>query len=807
MSALTSTGTELRRFRRGRLPRLAIAAIVLVPLLYGALYLWAFWDPMGNLDRLPVALVNADQGATLDGRELRAGDEVVDQLTSAGGLDWQVTDADAAATGVADGTYYFAVTVPEDFSSDITSASGDAPTAAQILVTYDDANSFLASTLGRSAMAQVQAAVSASVGEQAVDRVLVGLGDARDGFAQAADGALTLRTAAGDLGDGATQVADGAQRSADGAQQLATGAADLDAGATRVATGSADLAAGAVSAAAGAGDAASGAADLADGLGTLDSGARDLAAGARAAADGAGDLAGGASTLATSARTAADGAASLDSGAGTLAANLATASSGADSLRDGTARLATGVAALEDELTPVLGSVPDLRSGLGQLAGYLTARAQAGDATAGQLLAGLANQAGSLPSDDDLAALSAGLTTLRDGADDASSGAADLATGVVALSDGAQRLASGTHDLATGLDNLADGAGTLAAGAGTLAGGTEAVATGTGSLTDGTGAATAGAAALADGTARLSAGVASLADGSQTLASGAGRLADGSGTLADGTNALADGTATLADGALRLADGSGRLTDGVGTLADALGDGQQAIPSGLATEARAATIASPVGVAETHVSRAEGFGEGFAPFFLPLALFVGALITWLLLRPLPTRALATPASGWRVTLAGFVPAMALGVAQVAVMLGVVHYGLGLHLSSAVGTIGFTLLVAAAFLALQQMLTAVLGPAAGKVAILALLMLQLASSGGTYPVETTPAFFRAINPFLPMSYAVTGLRQVITGTLDARLWVSVAVLTFVALGSLTITAWRAGRMRTWTLERLHPALAI
>ncbi|HEY0217052.1 MAG TPA: hypothetical protein VGC57_11730, partial [Cellulomonas sp.] len=78
---------------------------------------------------------------------------------------------------------------------------------------------------------------------------------------------------------------------------------------------------------------------------------------------------------------------------------------------------------------------------------------------------------------------------------------------------------------------------------------------------------------------------------------------------------------------------------------------------------------------------------------------------------------------------------------------------------------------------------------------------------TYPVETTPVFFRAIHPVLPMSYAVTGLRQTITGGADGRLWLSVGVLAGVLLGSLAITAWRSGRLRTWSMERLHPALSI
>lgn len=67
---------ELKRFGRGRLPRAALVAITLLPLLYGALYLWSFWDPYGRLDRIPVALVNNDRGATPAGRRIAAGDEI-----------------------------------------------------------------------------------------------------------------------------------------------------------------------------------------------------------------------------------------------------------------------------------------------------------------------------------------------------------------------------------------------------------------------------------------------------------------------------------------------------------------------------------------------------------------------------------------------------------------------------------------------------------------------------------------------------------------------------------------------------------
>lgn len=719
MLSFLSTGTELRRFRRGVLPKLAVVAMLAIPLLYGALYLWAYWDPTGNLDRLPVALVNADQGATRDGEPLHAGADVVDELLDSEALDWRPVDATTAADGVADGTYYFAVTVPADFSADIASVGGDAPAAAEIDVTYNDANSYLASTLGRSAMTQIRAAVSATIGEQAVDQVLVGLGSARDGFAQASDGALTLTAASGDLSTGAHQVADGATSAADGAAQLASGSSDLAGGAARL---------------------DSGAAQLSSGAGTLSSGAASAASGAAALASGAQQLATGTQTAAGSATTLADGAAAVSDGVDALAGTV------------------TGLQAAAGDLGVDLTSVGDA---LGTLA---REQAVAGDTDAAARiqaqLAALQQAVAGVPVPDDPDAAAADLAQLVDGA-----------------------------------HQVRDGSAALSAGLGTLAGSSGDLAT--------------GAATLADGTAQVATGAATLATSSGSLASGAAELDGGAQTLASGAADLATGAGTLASGATQVADGTDQLGDGSRQLADSLADGAAQIPDDDdATRAdRADALSTPVGLASTDVAAADGYGEGFAPFFIPLALFVGGLITWLLLRPLPPRGLATPAPGWRIALAGYLPALAIGVGQVVVLLAVVHLGLGLGMSTVLGTVAFTVLVAAAFLAVQQMLTAVLGPAAGKVAIIALLMLQLTAASGTYPVETTPSFFQWLHPGLPMTYAVTGLRELTTGGTDGRLWSSVGALLLFLIGSLAISSWRAARQRTWTLSRLHPALSI
>jgi putative membrane protein len=712
MFSLASTGTELRRFRRGTLPKAAIAALILIPLLYGALYLWAFWDPTGRMDRLPVALVNSDTGATNDGVQVHAGKDVASQLKDSGNLKWVTTDAATADAGVKAGTYYFAVTIPASFSADVVSAGGDNPTSARIDVTYNDANSFLASTLGRTAMSQVRDAVASQIGQQQVDQVLVGLGSARDGFAQASDGALTLAAASGTLADGAKQVATGASTAADGATRLASGAAK----------------------------AATGASTLASGAKSLDTGAAALAAGATKTATGAGTLARSTAGL----RTAVSGAAT-----------------GSAALADGSAKVAAGVHSTNTAVSGLVQQLGPLSTTLDDIAGYLTTRAKGGDTQAATLLGELGSATDKLPTPADTQTLLSQLQT---------------------LDDSAATLSGKTTALSSGLTTLSAKTGELSAGASTLAS----------AVTD------------------VSSGAGQLAQGAKSLDTGAAALAVGTASVSAGAGDLSTGVGQLSSGAAQVADGAGQLGSGASTLGSSLADGANQIPddSSATRTQRASTLSDPVTLASTDVAKSQGFGEGFAPFFMSLALFVGSLITWLLLRPVPSRALAGPASNWRVTLAGYLPALTLGIAQVAVMLSVIHFGLGLSMASAWGTAALTLLVAATFIALQQTLLALFGTAAGKVAILALLMFQLASSGGTYPVETTPAFFRVLHPLLPMSYAVTGLRHTITGDLGAAaLWQSVLVLVGVLVGSLAITVWRTGRMRTWTMSRLHPALSL
>lgn len=168
---------ELRRFGRGRLPRAALAALLLLPLLYGALYLWSFWDPYGRLDRIPVALVNDDRGATAGGAKVRAGDDITKGLRDSDTFEWHEVSAAEARKGVENGTYYLSLTMPTDFSSRIASSSGDAPETGALQVRTNDANNYIVGQISRTVFSEVRTAASTKASRSFLDKIFISFSD------------------------------------------------------------------------------------------------------------------------------------------------------------------------------------------------------------------------------------------------------------------------------------------------------------------------------------------------------------------------------------------------------------------------------------------------------------------------------------------------------------------------------------------------------------------------------------------------------------------------------------------------------
>ncbi|KQQ03525.1 MULTISPECIES: YhgE/Pip domain-containing protein [unclassified Rathayibacter] len=789
--------TSALRRALGRVqPRLVVvfAAIALIPLIYAGLLTSANLDPTHHLDTVPAAVVDEDTGATAsDGSSLALGDSVTDALLSSSSpsnFAWTRLDADEAASELASGDVYAVLTIPAGFSADVASVGGDDPaaaTVAKLSIETDDGANLIVGTIASTIGSTVTATVEEEVGETYLKNIYLGFTDVHDSLAQAADGA--------------SQLADGSARAADGSSELVVGLTQLEDGTAQLASGAGTLASGADSASSGAATLASGLQQLAGGTAQLPTRAAALNDGATSVAAGAQKLDTGAADLATGATTLAGSTPSLAAGATDAAAGAQALQAGAATVSDGTAKALTGAGVLAAGASTLASGTPALASGAATLdSGLQSLIAQYGALSDAERLALLTRlEAGA-------ASVSTGAADADQGAQELSSGATalvgDSETGLTALSTGAATVSTGATDLAAGTQKLSDGAAQIDSGAQALSTGARTVASGAASLDTGAAQLAGGVGTLAGSVGPLTTGIADASTGANALASGAASLATGADSLAAGAASAADGTATAAAGSESLDSGIDSLADGSQTLTDKLTDGADQVPTYTDSQAESlsAVAAAPVALDKERLNEVPQYGYGLAPYFLALALWVGALAFYLMSAPLSERLLAARRPAWVIALRSYLPGALMAVAQGVLAALVLRFGVGIEASNLPGLIGIAVLTSLTFVAINQALISLLD-APGRFVALLLMVLQLSSAGGTYPVETAPAFFQAIHGVLPLTYTVEAFRSLIAGgTIGVAN--AVLVLSLWLLAALSVTVLAAARRR----RGLTPVLA-
>ncbi|WP_423920209.1 YhgE/Pip family protein [Frigoribacterium sp. 2-23] len=427
MKILALVRSELQRLTSTPLARLALVALMCVPLLYGGLYLWANQDPYANLDKVPAALVNQDQGTTIDGKATNYGDRVTDQIVDGKDFEWHVVSAKEASAGLRDQTYDFSFTIPSDFSADLTSADTSDPRRAQIVLATSDVNGYLSSTIAEQAGKTIRASVTEQVGKEAASRLLVGLADIRTNLGSAVDGANQLVAGAGSAVAGANQLSTGASDAATGAHTLADGTSQLSSGASSLNTGLQQLKTSTTN---------------------LPTQAATLASGAAQVADGNKQLADGVSSAAA---TSAAAAAALPAQQQEARAQIRAALQSQGYTDEQIANLEATFQPVTDSLTGALTNANTQIQGLnGQVSALSTGAAQ--------VSAGAAQLSASAPAlTDGISKAAAGSATLSSGAASAASGASSLASGLDTLSTGTTTLRDGLVTLDDGTTTLRDG--------------------------------------------------------------------------------------------------------------------------------------------------------------------------------------------------------------------------------------------------------------------------------------------------------------------------------------------------------------
>ncbi len=366
-----------------------------------------------------------------------------------------------------------------------------------------------------------------------------------------------------------------------------------------------------------------------------------------------------------------------------------------------------------------------------------------------------------------------------------------------------QSIASGVNAYTAGVDKVSQGASQLSEKNSTLTGSLNQLVSGSTTLTQKSSTLTAGVGQLVEKTPELVSGIEKLSNGSnqlnqksQELIAGVDKLQSGSSQLADKSSQLISGASQLESGANKLADGSGKLADGgtkltsgleglqtgVASLGQGLSNASDQLKSASTESQNAEILSNPLSLSKTDNDQVPVNGVAMAPYMISVALFVAAISTNMIFAKLPSG--RHPESRW-----AWLKSRSEINGIIAVLAGILVYG-GVHL------IGLTanhemrtlFLIIIASLTFMSMVTALTtwNSRIGAFFSLILLLLQLASSAGTYPLALTNDFFRAINPWLPMSYSVSGLRQTIsmTGNIHHQvIFLAVTLVLFIGLGML------------------------
>ncbi len=395
-------------------------------------------------------------------------------------------------------------------------------------------------------------------------------------------------------------------------------------------------------------------------------------------------------------------------------------------------------------------------------------------------------------------------------------GASQLASGGGQLQAGAAQVSSGAGQVSSGVGQVQDGASQVKDGASQVQQGKSAVQEGASQVQQGSSAVQQGASQVQQGseeldsavdsslipdgpvkeyidsTSELAKGTGKVADGSSQVAQGASDLADGSVQLADGSSQVAQGASDLADGSVQLAEGSLSLAAGAELLGNSAAQALFTAAGSLgATANQLSAITginetllgdyffSPVKLERNEVFSVPDYGSNVAPFYIVLSMWVGALITCVMIEP--KSSIGTKYSPFEMYSGKLLIYIVLSMLQACVTI-IGAYLLGVHVDNYPLFIFSSILVSVVFMILVYSVISAIGTV-GKGAIVVLLVLQISATGGIYPIEIMHKFFQTLYPYMPMTYAIKLIREAQLGVVWSNYWPALAIL--LAIGIITV----------------------
>lgn len=375
-----------------------------------------------------------------------------------------------------------------------------------------------------------------------------------------------------------------------------------------------------------------------------------------------------------------------------------------------------------------------------------------------------------------------GSQSIETGVNEYTKGLDTISLGVNQLSEKNTILTTSLDQLVSGSTKLTENSSTLTTGLDTLAGKTPELVSGIEKLSFGSNQLNSKSPELIAGLDKIQLGSSQLTDKSSQLLSASSQLESGAMKIADGAGKLAEGGATLTAGI-------GSLQVGVSDLGQGLSSASDQLKSASTDSKNAEVFSEPLSLSKTDNDQAPVNGIAMAPYMISVALFVAALSTNMIFAKLPSG--RHPESRWAWVKSRFEINGVIAVLAAVLVYGGVHL-IGLTANHEMRTLFLIIIASLTFMSIVTALTT-WNSRLGAFFSLILLLLQLASSAGTYPLALTNDFFKAVNPWLPMSYSVSGLRQTISMTGNIHHQVVFLLITLVLFIGLGMLAYQPKKM--------------
>lgn len=806
---------EWQRISKLRGLKLLLVGIAVIPSIYAVIFLSSLWDAYGNVNQLPVAIVNKDKSAKINKKTENLGNDLTKKLIRKQSLKFTEVSSKNAKDGLKNGKYYMTITIPSNFTKNAGTLLSNDPKTSNIVMSHNAGQSFIAEKMTSSAATKIQTAVNKSLQKVYNKTILSAINSSQKGLKSGSNGATTLSEGLGKIADGGNTLGNGATKLASGTTTLTTGLAQYTAGVSQANTGSSTL--------------ATGLSQYTNGVSQASSGTNTLVNGTTSAANGATKLASGTTQLASNMSLLESGSQQIALGAQQLADQLqkvsdqineqqSAKSTDLNTLDVGLEKLTTSLSALSNTESPTIDidssklndASSALTSGLtGTAKDVATFKELASDDNFKKFLAenptfaakyqdalsDLGNNvqtsatAANTIKDQltalekmlpQLQALQSQMSQLKELGKSGAVATQSARTAIKTLNASLTTVSQGIANQAVpGAQKLADGATTLTTGQKKATTAVNQVNSGAGQLASGNSQLASGASQLSAGLNKLTANNSALNSGASQLNSGLSQLTANNDTLNSGATQLKTGSQQLASGASQLVTSLQTAQSGTQTLAQKLADGAIKLSVINNKKGNVSALTQPVNSSQHNLSTVKNNGTGMTPYMMSVGLFVG-MITFSAIYDFVTVA-KKPRSGfawWAEKQAVNIP---VWIAQALILTTLLLLVDGLQPKNVPLLYVAALVVAFAFNQFVLLFSTLFGKLGSGLMIIA-LVLQLSASAGSYPIELSNGFFQAIHPWMPMTFSVHAFREAISigGSLTGDLLVllSIGVLSMV-----------------------------